>query len=744
MIEQGPGPAQTIKSFCRFCHAFCGTEVDVAGGRVVAVRGDPDNKVSRGYTCLKGRAEIERLYHPDRLAASRKRTGGGFVDIATEDALDEIAASLSEIIERHGPDSVAVYVGDGAHRTAAGGPLLVSNWLKGIGSNRMYTSFTIDSPSMIVAASRLFGSPLPLQLLDIDHADVAMFVGTNPVTSHFMSMPQSDPRRRLQEARKRGMKLIVVDPRWTETARLSDIHLQVKPGEDATLLAGMINVIIERGIYDHGYVEAHASGLELLADAVSRFDLPYVERRTTVPAALVVEAACELASAASGGAQSGTGLHMARHHNLATQLVMNLNVLCGRYDRQGGLTRHAGAVNFALPDLSGPITLPGYAGPKSRIRGIEGSFNYLGFFEEMPTNTLTDEILTPGMGQVKALIVHGGNPSLVFADAPSTAKAMDALDLLVVNDLFMTSTARHADYVLAVKHPYERVDVTKLMDSSYPFPFSQYTPALVEAPEGVTDDWEIFWGLAERLGTTIDLPGIDMAHKPTVHEMIDALYHNSRVPMSDIRRYPDGHVWGDRDPLVGGVVGYMSGHLAQPMAIGHPEVIAELAEVRSEPVFDGGGYTEPDRFTHRMITYRVKEVYCSQGQNLPSLAARRPHNPLLMNTTDMVEMRVEPGSTVEVESRFGSVEAIAEPSGDLVRGVVALAFGWGGPDDDGVNVQYLIDDDDMFDSVTGLALQSAVPVNVRPASGEPPAVLGTEHLTRRSVRETDLAVGEPT
>ncbi len=717
MSSESTAPMQTSTSFCRFCHTFCGVKVDVVGNRVMAVRGDPENAVSQGYTCLKGRAEPERIHHPDRLLSSKKRMGPkqgepAWADIAAEDALDEIAERLAGIIERHGPDAVAVYVGDGGHRTSAGGPPLASAWLNGLGSRRMYTSFTIDSPSMIVAASRLFGSPLPLQLLDIEQADVAMFVGTNPVGSHFMSMPQSDPRRRLQDARRRGMQLIVIDPRRTETARMADIHLQVRPGEDATLLAGMIKVIIDRKLFDRAYVDAHASGLDELTEAVRSFDLDYVARRTGVAAEVVERAATLFATAASGGATSGTGLHMARHQNLSTQLVMTFNVLCGRYDRRGGLTRHAGALNFAFPDLDGPITMSGYTGPKSRIRGIEGSFNYLGFFEEMPTNTLTDEILTPGMGQVKALIVHGGNPALVFADAGSTTRAMQELELLVVDDLFMTATAQHADYVMAVKHPFERVDVTKLMDASYPFPFSQYTEALVDAPPGVIDDWEVFWGLAERLGFRIDLPGITPDRRPSADEVIDALHANSRIPMSDVRLHPEGHVWGERDPLVGGIVGYMSGHADQPMRIGHPEVTTELAEVLAEPVTAAGGYTEHDGFAFRMITYRMKEVYCTQGQNMPSLAARRRFNPLLMHPDAMASIPVAEGDTVVVRSGYGEVQATVEASEDLAPGTVALAFGWGGPDDDGVSVQHLIPDDELFDAVTGLALQSAVPVDV--------------------------------
>ena len=172
---------QTKKTFCRFCHVFCGLEVDVQDNRVIAVRGDHDNAVSEGYTCPKGRAEVERINHPDRLRQSLKRVDGEFVGIDSAQAIDEIGDRLRAIIDEHGPESVAVYVGCGGHRTSAGGPWYVDKWLQSFGSPRLYTSLTIDSPSLIIAYDRLFGGPLPLGVFDIDHAESALFVGTNPV-----------------------------------------------------------------------------------------------------------------------------------------------------------------------------------------------------------------------------------------------------------------------------------------------------------------------------------------------------------------------------------------------------------------------------------------------------------------------------------------------------------------------------------------------------------------------------------
>jgi len=688
---------ETKKSFCRFCHAFCGVEVDVEDDRVLAVRGDRDNAVSQGYTCQKGRAEVERIHHPDRLLSSQKRVGDRTIDIAPERALDEIAEKLREIVDQFGPGAVALYVGCGGHRTSTGGPWFVRKWLDALGSPGLYTSLTIDSPSLFLAGHRFFGAPVAADLFDIANADVAMFVGTNPTASHqMMVMPQANPSRRLRDAQKRGMKLIVVDPRRSDVARRADIHLQLKPGEDATLLAGMIKIIIEQKLYDEDYVERCVSGMDELHEAVKDFDLEYVSRRSQVPADLIRLAAETFATAERGGARSGTGLHMARHQNLATQLVMTLNGLCGRYDRRGGLARNTGVLGFEIPENVGPAPFPHFVGPQSRIRGIQGTFSLLGFYAEMPTNTLTDEILTPGEGKIRALIVNGGNPALVFPDEESTVRALKDLDLLVVNDLFMSATAKFADYVLAVKHPFERTDVTRLMDFCFPFPFSQHAPPLVAAPDGVMEEWEIFWELAKRLDLQLGIPGIRMDHKPTADELLDCLQPNSRIPLDEVREHPGGHVWGERELAAGGIIPNMIGHEDRKMAAGHPEVIAELREVRAEPVIDGGGYESDENFAFRMITYRMKEVYCTQGQNLPSLREKRSFNPVLMNPRAMRSLGVGDGDVVVVDSGYGRVDGIAEATEDLPPGVIALAHGWGDPSDDrdvrqkGSNVQRLI------------------------------------------------------
>jgi anaerobic selenocysteine-containing dehydrogenase len=710
---------ETKKTFCRFCHVFCGLEVDVEDNRVIGVRGDHDNPVSEGYTCPKGRAEVERINHPDRLRSSQKKVGEEFTDIGSQQAIDEIGAKLKAIVEEHGPESVAVYVGCGGHRTSAGGPWYVDKWLRAFGSPRLYTSLTIDSPSLIIAYDRLFGGPLPLTTLDIDHADCVMFVGTNPVVSHQWTMPQSNPATRVKKALKRGMKLVVIDPRESEIAQKAHVHLQVKPGEDAALLACMIREIIENKWYDEDYVANYVSGFDELYEAVKPFDLAYTEKRTTCPAADIVEAARIFATAESGAAASGTGLHMARHQNLNTQLVQTFNALCGRFDRRGGMTRIAGTLGPTLPSSgNSPIPLSLRTKQRSRVRDIQGIVGLFGY-EEMPTNTLAEEILTEGKGQIKALIVNGGNPALVFSDTDTTLEALDKLELLVVNDLFMSATARHADYVMAVKHPFERVDIPMLADNFYPFSFNQYSEKMVEAEDDVIEEWDFFWRTAQAMGSGFNLPGIPEDANPSADEVITALNPDARIPLSELKSAsPSGERYDEGAPVAGGVIPDMLGYPDKRLAAGHPEVIEELSEVLAEPVTGTGAYKEDADFDFRVITYRMPEVYCSTGNNLPSLRRKRSYNPALMNKADMARLSLKDEELVILESQHGKIEAVVEESDRFASGTIGLAHGWGDPADErptrekGSNVQQLIARDVDYDKLTGLALQSAFPVRV--------------------------------
>jgi anaerobic selenocysteine-containing dehydrogenase len=261
----------THKTFCRFCHAICGIEVDVEHGRAVAVRGDPAHPVSQGYLCEKGKALIEQHDAPERLRGSTKRVADGtFVGLPTAQAIDEIAARLSAIIDRDGPSAVAVY--SGTHGLFSAAKPLIIAWARAIGTHWYFTPNTIDQPSISTAWAR--HGTWDAGVNRFADANVLLFAGNNPGVSAFSregGPPYANAFRHLRDAKRRGVKIIAIDPRRTELARMADVHLQVTPGEDPTLLAGMIRVILGERLHDRDFVDRHVGGMETLRAAVEEF-----------------------------------------------------------------------------------------------------------------------------------------------------------------------------------------------------------------------------------------------------------------------------------------------------------------------------------------------------------------------------------------------------------------------------------------------------------------------------------------
>jgi anaerobic selenocysteine-containing dehydrogenase len=710
------------KTFCRYCHANCGILVEIADGRAVRVRGDRENPMTRGFTCIKGRSLPEQHGHEDRLRGSLKRDGTGRLSpIEVETAQDEIAAVLRRLIEEHGPRSVALYAGTAVYQSSLTLPFARA-WMAALGSPSFYTSLTIDQPNKIVAP-QLHGSFLG-GTQSFESSDVWMVFGCNSIISMYggiSGFPSFDPTRRLREAMARGLDLIVVDPRRSETARIASLHLPIRPGEDATLLAGMLRVILEEQLYDRDFCRRFVEGVEPLRKALRSFTRDLVERRTGLEWALVEDAARRFARGPRGMASSGTGPSMAPRSTLSEHMILDLNTLCGRYNRAGDEVANPGVLTPPR-DFVEQAMSP-FAGfrmePRSRIRGLGPVAG------ELPTPALADEILTPGEGQVRALLVMGGNPALSFPDQRKTEQALASLELLVVVDPILSATAELAHYVIAPTLSLERPDTTLFMDTWYPEPYGMYTPALLDPPAGTIPEWAFLWGLSQRLGDRVGpvhLPGgeVDRETRPDADSLLDNLMAHARIPLSELRRHPGGAVFA------GEVVRVRPG---DPEATGRmqllpEEIESELAELAAEPPVEGAGYRPGEHFTHRLISRRLREVFNSMGRELPALRAKRTTNPAFMNPGDLDKLGVETGDLVEIVSDHGEILAVAEASEDLPSGVISMAHGWGDRPsrpirvrDGGSNTSRLVDDATNYDRISGMARQSAIPVNVRPHAG---------------------------
>lgn len=710
----------TKQSFCRVCPAFCAIELDVDSGRVVEVRGDRNNPMSHGYTCIKGRQLPYEVNNPNRLRGSMvRRPSGEFAPISSTQAMDAVAQRLADIIGRYGPRSVASYSGTAAYFNAPTLPV-VRAWHRGIGSPMLCSSLTIDQPAKVIAVGRhgfWGGGPHSFAT-----ADVVMLIGNNPLVSalHQMGGPPGFYPLALREARQRGLKLICVDPRRTETARLADIHLQVQPGEDPTLLAGMLRVILNEDLHDADFCRAHTQGLDALRQVIAGFTPEYVERRCGVPAERMVAAARLFAAGPRGCASSGTGPDMAPHPNLSEHLICCLNTVCGRWAREGEAVGVPSILSPPLPrpaQAFPPEMLPGEINlalntERSRLRGLRQIAG------EMPTAALADEILEPGDGQVRALFVVSGNPLATWPDQERTLRALEALDLLVCLDIKMNVTCQRAHYVIGCRHPLERDDLAAFQDRLYEQPYAHYTRPVVAPAGDLVEEWMFFAGLAQRLGTPIELAGgaLNTALPPTTLDVIDLVHAGAKVPIRTIAAYAGGHIFEEIKEVVGPPFPGLEGYLQLT-----PEgIVDEIHEVRAEPVPERGAYGRDGSFSHLLICSRLKHVMNSVGHDFPHTREQGTYNPACIHPDDLKQLGLDAGDVAEIASEDGTVLAIIEPSADVRRGVVSLAHAFGGDPraeadvrDVGSSTARLISTQHDYDPIVGIPRESAIPVRLR-------------------------------
>ncbi|MEP3052216.1 MAG: molybdopterin-dependent oxidoreductase [Erythrobacter sp.] len=707
--------AETHKTFCRFCHANCAMLADVEDGKVTAVRGDPDDPAYGGYTCMKGRELPDSHNAEHRLTQSLVRDASGeFRKTPMPEALAHVASEIRRIIEKHGPNSVAVFMGSGGYQNSSAMAASLS-FAQAVGTRNFYTSVTLDQPAKVFTTMRYgkwMGGPTTFS-----EADVALFIGNNPIVSHYApvgGVPPFSPSRRIRDRQEEGMKLIVADPRESDVARLADLYLPVKPGEDPALLAGMINVIIEEELYDRNFVAAHVDGFEELAAAVKPFTPEVAAERCGIEADKLIAAARMFAGGTKGCAVTGTGPEMAGNGTLTEYLSTSLNTICARFKQEGDLAAIPGV--FTTPQgprraQVGPkVAMFGEEGmEKSRFRGL----GQLGF--EMPCNVLADEILTPGDGQVRVLISVGGNPVVGFPNQEKMVRALDDLDLFVQIDPWMSASAKRADVVLAPSQCLEREDITNLSEWWHEEPYARYVEAVATPPGDVIDEFEMFWELAHRLGVTMELAGgpLPMDQRPSKETFLDLMTDGCLVKPSQVRRDAQAAggsavIYSDKHPRVEAADEEEFNRF--DLAVGDmPGSLSHYAENRAQR----------DGFDFKLISRRSKTRFNSIGHPLKKLQAKTTTNPAYIHPDDITAMGLEEGGIVEITSPHATIHGVVKASDKVRRGLVSMAHAYGDADtgkDDvrerGSSTNKLTSDEVDFDPITGQALQSAIPVKL--------------------------------
>jgi anaerobic selenocysteine-containing dehydrogenase len=697
-----PFAVKQIATACRICGARCGLIVLVEGNRIIDVRGDKEHPISRGFTCIKGRSLGELHHHPNRLNYPLVRRNDDFVRVSWEEALAEIAGTLRRILDESGPDAIGIYWASGGNSTL--GYVGPRGFLSAIGSGTFFSASSIDLPSKYVVEYEMTRLPrYVVPLADLAHTDCLLLLGTNPAVSmgHDYAAPMG--LGAIREIRKRGGTVVAVDPRETESARLADLHVRVRPGSDPFLLQAMLRVIVDEGLADASYVRRHCSGLEALVECVRSRPVEPLAELCGVPAAAITDIARRFGTAKSAVAIAGTGLTFGPFANVAIWLQWCLNAITGNLDSRGGMFFNRGVLNPITPK---PSARSLYSGRQSRVRDVR-SLN-----DEMPSSALADEILTEGPGRIRALLVHGGNPLMVVPNQRRAIEAFQRLDLLVSMDIFLNQTANYAHFILPGVDQLEREDLSIIGEQIYPLPFAQVYQQAVESKHERRNEYETYRALLRLMGIGDD------SLKPE-KETIEHMCRRSEIPLEELRQLPHGKVMGE-PPYGWLLAGLQTPDGKLDLA---PELLTnEFRRMwREQPARDTEAPAEDERFPLRLANRRMLQVFNSWLSNLPSIAPRAPVNPLLVHPNDAALYGLSDGGRAVVESAAGQVTASVQVTTEIGPGVVSLPHGWGSPEADsdgddwrGGNVNLLTDDRDGIDPVTGMPRYTGIPVSVRP------------------------------
>ncbi len=695
---------------CNLCDAMCGLAFTVVDGAVTAVRGDDQDVFSRGHLCPKGPALRELHEDPDRLRGPVRRTATGWEPVGWEEALDEAAERLAAIVRRDGPDAVAAYGGNPMANNH-GGALGWQALLAALGTRNRFDANSQDSNPKIFAAMRMYGDGLSITVPDIDRVDLMVMLGANPAASMGSTMALGDVRTRLRGVRERGGRIVLFDPRRTESAALCDEHHFLRPGSDAALLLGLLCALFETGRVDARALDARARGGPELRALAARFPPERVAACTGVDAAVVRRLAAELLATPRAVLYARVGLCQNEHGVLATWLVECVNVVTGNFDRPGGMM-------FSRPAADvGPLArlLLGneWGRYRSRVRGLPELAGAL------PSAVMAEEMETPGRGQVRGFVTFAGNPVLSTPNGPRLAAALAKLEFMVSVDHYLNPTTRHAHLVLPPVSALERSHFALIMHTVAVRNTVKYSAPVLDRPPGSLDDYEILTELAARLAGRRASSGLIgrsvtrglRAARPSLDAVVDVLLRTGSydLTLAKVREATHGIDLGPLEP---------AGRARVRTADGRVDLVPSVY-VEGIPHLER--WIDAPRPGLVLIGRRHLRSLNSWLHNVTSLVKGRDRTALWLHPDDARDRGIGDGDRVRVSSRTGRVETHARVTDEVMPGVVSMPHGYGQAAGDGVervasalggvNVNALTDDA-VVEPILGDSILNGVPVTV--------------------------------
>ena len=686
---------------CMLCEAICGITVQLEGGRVTGVRGDKDDPFSRGHVCPKAAAIPDVMDHPDRIREPMRRVGDRWEPVSWEDAFSEAADRISAIQREHGRNAVGMYVGNPtvhSHGAILGIPLLS----KALGGRSRFSATSVDQLPQMLAALEMFGHQLLFPVPDVDRTAFLLVLGANPIVSNGSLMTAPGIAHRLSALRARGGRLVVVDPRRTETAAVADRHVAVRPGGDAALLLGMLQVIFADGLERPGRLARFTTGLGKLREIASRYPPERVAARAGVPPEAIRSLAREFAASPTAVCYGRVGISTQEFGGVASWLVNVLNVVTGNLDQPGGAMFTTPAADVVA--LNARLGKLGSFGRfRSRVRGLPE------FGGEFPVAALAEEIDTPGDSQIRGLVTFAGNPVLSTPNGGRLDRALPGLEFLLAIDLYRNETTRHAHLILPPTFGLERDHYDLVFNTVAVRNVARYAKAAVAPPPGVRDDWDILLGLAlalrarggggrrRNLGATLR-----SARALGPRRILGLLLRFGPQPLSigTLERSPHGVDLGPLEPR-------LPGRLFTPdrrIRLVPDVLLADLIRVDADL-----GAAAPVAGSLQLIGRRRLRSNNSWMHNSARLVKGPVGCTLLVHPDDAAARGLSQGAEALVRSRVGEIRVPVSVSDEVAPGVVCLPHGWSHASFNDLA------DELRVDALCGNADFSGVPVTVEAA-----------------------------
>jgi anaerobic selenocysteine-containing dehydrogenase len=645
---------------CHLCEAICGLTIETTetdgNVAITSIKGDALDTFSRGHICPKAVALQDIQNDPDRLRQPMRRIGSEWLPIEWDEAFALVAEKLSAIQERHGQNAVAVYQGNPSVHNY--GLMTHSNYFLGLLKTRnRFSATSVDQLPHHLSSYLMYGHGLLLPIPDIDHTDFMLILGGNPLASNGSIMTVPDVEKRLKAIQARGGKVVVVDPRRSETAAIADQHLFVRPGGDAALLFGVLNTLFSEGLTRESHLPV--DGLDEVRAAVAGFTAEAMSPLCAVPAEQIRQLARDFAAAPSAVCYGRMGVSTQAFGTLCHWVVQLINLVTGNLDRVGGALCTEPAVDLVASTSGGHFN-------KWQSR-VSGRPEYGG---ELPVSALAEEMLTEGEGQIRALITVAGNPVLSTPNGRQLEQALDGLEFMLSIDLYINETTRYADLILPSTSALENDHYDTTFNLFAVRNVTRFNRAILAKPEGALHDWEIFVGLAKAFA---EKTGKEL--KPTMppSKMIDiglrmGMYGDAseqKLSLATLFDHPHGID-------LGALKANLASRLKTPnqrVQAAPPEILADLARFAQ--------LQAPAADELLMIGRRHVRSNNSWMHNYHRLVKGKPRHQLLMHPDDLASRGLNDGQRVRVSSRVGQIEVEVIGSLDMMKGVVSLPHGWG-------------------------------------------------------------------